>query len=85
MSEYMLVLKYIREMLAMAQYEQAQDCSNYECTTDELGLSKLLNGASNLQLFCISFLLLLFSFLITIFSYFLFFYMAIICNALKNL
>jgi molybdenum-dependent DNA-binding transcriptional regulator ModE len=32
MSEYMLVLQCTRETLAIAQYDQAQDCSNYECT-----------------------------------------------------
>jgi hypothetical protein len=35
MSEYMLVLQCTRETLAIAQYDQAQDCSNYECTKDE--------------------------------------------------
>jgi hypothetical protein len=54
MSEYMLVLQCTRETLPIAQYDQAQDCSNYECTNYELGLSKLCNGAANFQLFCIS-------------------------------
>jgi hypothetical protein len=49
------MLQCIREMLAIAQEDQAQDCSNYECTDDELGLSKLCNGAANFQLFYISF------------------------------
>jgi hypothetical protein len=53
--EYMLVLQCTRETLAKAQYDQAQDCSNYECTKYELGLSKLCIGAANFQLFCISF------------------------------
>jgi hypothetical protein len=42
-------------MLAIAQYDQAQDCSNYEWTKDELGISKLCNGAANFQLFYLSF------------------------------
>jgi hypothetical protein len=53
--EYMLVLQCIRETLAIAQYDQAQDCSNYECTNYELGLSKLCKGAANFQLFWIFF------------------------------
>jgi hypothetical protein len=70
MSKYMLVLQCTRDTLAIAQDEQALDCSNYECTNNELGLPKLCNGATNFQLFGIS---LVFSLFCTTLFLFLFF------------
>jgi hypothetical protein len=69
-----LVLQCTRETLAIAQYDQAEDCSNYECTKDELGLSKLWNGTANFQLFCISLF-----FNTTLFLFFLLFFFETIC------
>jgi hypothetical protein len=78
MSEYMLALQCTRETLAIAQYDQAQDCSTYECTNYELGLSKLCNGAANFQLFCIFF------FETICYLSLLFFYMATRSKALRK-
>jgi hypothetical protein len=83
MSENMLMLQCTRETLAIAQYNQTQDCSNYEYIEDELVLSKLCSGTTNFQLFCISLFFSLFFIQLFFLSFFAFFYYILSCAPLS--